>query len=213
MDMSDDARANVKKAAAALASQLLAALAGWLQVDAATAADPLALTVFTANLAASRLRGVPPPAKLAQWMLFALCSSLFVLSSCSSTSQDALQKRLESALTTIGKEASASALQSTLAFLRVELDTLLKKPVDDDPMQQLVDQNRISALKAAIKLGEERLAKLRGDKAVIDVQPLTVSPSHRLRVSESPHLKVSTSPRPQLPRLAPQIVAHLSASH
>ncbi len=170
---SDDAKAVLQKAAGAFASQIVAALAGWLHVDAATAADPVALSVFVGNLTVAKVRGHVPAAKLGQWASLMVLGSLFsvLCCSCSTVSQDAFKKRLESALADIGKEASATALEGTLAYLRTELDTLLRAPVDEDVTQQLIDQNRIAALKAAIKLGEERLAKLRGGKSAIEVNP------------------------------------------
>lgn len=186
MDIDDDKRAALQKLAAALASQFVAALAGWLQADAATAADPAALSLFLGNMTLSKLRGHVPPARVLG--LLALCSLPFALSSCSSPSQEALKSRLEAAFVSAGREVSAVALQSTITTLKHELALLEAKPVDEDPMQQLLDQNRMQAIRAAIRLGEERLAKLRSSKAVIEVNAVS---------------------RVTIPIFAPQVIAAL----
>lgn len=169
--ITDDRKAVLQKLGAAVASQCVAALAGWLLASGfqGDANDPLAVALFVSNVAASRLRGVPP----VKVLLFALGSLPFALCSCSSTSQEALKSRLEAAFVSVAKEMSAVTLAATLQTLRSELALLEAKPVDTDPMQQLLDQNRIAAIKAAIRLGEERLAKLRGSKAVIEVNPVS----------------------------------------
>ena len=170
LEMHDTTRQAMTKLGAALASQFIAAIAGWLQVDSVTVDDPAALLLFLGNLGASKLRGVPPSAKLGQWLMLALCLPLV---SCSSTSQEALKQRLEAALVSAGREVSAVALESAITTLKHELALLEAKPVDEDPMQQLVDQNRIAAIMGAIRMGEARLKALRGGKAVIEVNPVS----------------------------------------
>lgn len=118
----------------------------------------------------------PDPKKFFSILFFAACTFLCGghLTSCSNTAQEALKKRAEEAALEVGKQAAIVSAEGTLNWLRKELKTLEAKPVDEDPYQQLIDQNRISALKAAIKSGEEQLAKLRAPSAK---QPINPNPS------------------------------------
>ncbi|MGV3664286.1 MAG: hypothetical protein ACO1TE_29205 [Prosthecobacter sp.] len=80
----DDAKKEIfKKLSGALASQLVAALAGWLQADAGTVADPEALILFLGNATLSHVRGHVPPPTRGQWLWLLLPSLLCLcLSSC-----------------------------------------------------------------------------------------------------------------------------------
>lgn len=174
-----------RKFVGALVSQLISAFSGALINSgfAGDVNDPAAVALFLGNVTASKLgwhqRALGASVPL--WLL--LFSLSAILPACSSTSQEALKQRLEEAFVSAGREVSAVALQSAIATLKHELALLEAKPVDDDPMQQLIDQNRMQAMRAAIRLGEERLAKLRapGAKQPRQVVPETTSthPTHK----------------------------------
>ncbi len=107
-----------------------------------------------------------------------LCALLFVgiigymLTGCSSASQKAFEDRFKTALESVAKASSATALEGTLNWLRAEREALLQKPADEDVTQQLLDQNRLAALSAAIAQGEKTLAALRQPGK----QPVNVNP-------------------------------------
>lgn len=200
VEMDEEDKQVTQKIAAALASQFVAALAGWLQVDAGTAADPVALSLFVGNLTLSRLRGHVPVSPAA--MLLVLGSLCFV-PACSVTSQQAFKDRLEGYAVAMGQAASVIALDGTLTALRGELSLLVARPVDADPMQQLLDQSRISAIQALIREGEARLKAMRKPGAK---QPIEVNPSAQSSVLSDQSLKVR---RIAIPKFAAPVVAHL----
>lgn len=197
-EMADETKDIVKKLAAALASQAVAALAGWLQADAATAADPEALLLFLGNTTLSHARGHVPPAKLSQWLLLFAASAFLCghLTSCSTQSQDAFEARLKAAGESIATAVSISALESTLITLRSELTTLMIKPVDEDPTQQLLDQARIQAVKELIRAGESQLTKLKAPRR------------HGVRTPPSASIQRPVA----FPKLGLQVAAHLASN-
>jgi hypothetical protein len=203
--VTDERREVIRKLLAAIASQLVAAFSGWLWASgfAGDVNDPAAVLLFVGNLSASRLRGVPP----VKVLVFALSSLPFALCSCSSTSQEALKSRLEVALKSAGREVSAVALAATLQTLRSELALLEAKPVDDDWSQQLVDQNRLVAIKAAIRLSEERMRTLNAQHRTLNLeakQPVNVQPLGSVHQPSTDNHQ-----QPSLPLYAPQVVAAL----
>ena len=148
----------------------MAALSGYMAAEGFTgdANDPAALVLFALNVAASHF-GLHQIAVGAPLKMLVLCSLLSALCACSNTSRDAFTARLEAAAVTLSKDIGADVIQTTLQTLRSELARLEAKPVDDDLAQRVLDQNRISALKAAIQLGESKLAKLRGGKEPVKI--------------------------------------------
>jgi hypothetical protein len=217
--VSDDMQAVAKKALAALVSQGLAALSGYMLAHGfeGDPNDPAAVMLFLGNLGASRMGWHQKALGMKPVLLFALSSLPFALSSCSSTSQEAFKQRLEAAFVSAGREVSAVSLAATLQTLRRELALLEAKPVDADWSQQLLDQNRISAIKAAIRLGEERLKALRGGKSVIEVNPVssvtaeTATPTRHIAERSPARLEGPNTPTPEvsIPIYAPRVVAML----
>jgi hypothetical protein len=206
----DDVVDVLKKMAAAAVSQGLAALSGWMMANgfAGDVNDPAAVLLFLSNYGASRMGwhqkalGVKPVMMLVLGSLFSVIGC-----ACSSTSQDALKSRLEAAFVSAGKEVSAVALQSTITTLKQELALLEAKPVDEDPMQQLLDQNRMQAIRAAIRLGEERLKALNVERSTSNVQR-----SSKAGIEVAP-LQVSKAPCLSIPIFAPRVVASLQAKN
>lgn len=170
--LADSAGVLLRKLLGSVVSQLIAALSGALVAHgfAGDVNDLGAVVLFVINVAASH-GGTQQKLVGAPLHVLALCSLLSALCACSSTSQEALKQRLESALVNAGREMSAVALQGTLDTLHAELASLEAKPIDADPMQQLLDSSRVQTIRAAIRLGEERLAKVRGGKAPREVVP------------------------------------------
>lgn len=215
----------LQKLLGAVVSQLIAALSGVLMTHGFTGDvnDLGGVVIFGANVAASHFK-LHQRAVGAPLNMLALCSLPFALCSCSGPSQEALKSRLEAAFVSAGREVSAVALQSTITTLKGELALLEAKPVDADPMQQLLDQSRMQAIRAAIRLGEERLAKLRGGKDVIEVNAVGVR--SRFQVSsftsyprgsdagDRPARLEGHRPTPEvsIPLYAPQVVASLQRS-
>jgi len=212
--VSDDTQAVLKKALAALVSQGLAALSGYMLAHGfeGDPNDPAAVMLFLANLGASRMGWYQKALGMKPVLITVLGSWFLVLGcSCSSTSQEALKSRLEVALKIAGREVSAVALAATLQTLRSELALLEAKPVDDDWSQQLVDQNRLVAIKAAIRLSEERMRTLNAQHRTLNLdakQPVNVQPLGSVHQPSTDNHQ-----QPSLPLYAPQVVAHLSASH
>lgn len=218
----------IQKLVGAAVSQGLAAFSGYLATTPAGTFDvqnPEALTLFFANAAASRWKvhqlatGLPKKA-----LVLAAC---LPLASClSPASRDTLKSDLETALIDAGKAFTASSLRTTLKTLNAEREALETAPVPPTWQEQVVQQNKLAALKAAIQLAEERLAKLttRSAKAVNEVNPVKVSGSKfqvssfplsagRPASSATPHHANSsaraTRARPAVPLYAPRIIAAL----
>jgi hypothetical protein len=188
--VNDKGREALQKALGSIISQLLAAFSGYLATtDAGTfnVQDPEALTLFFANAAASRWKlhalatGLPRAA-----LVLALC---LPLASClSPASRDTFKREIETALVDAGKAFTAASLKATLKTLNAEREALEAAPIPPTWQEQVVQQNKLAAIKAAIALAQDRLAKLTSAKAVHEVNPV-----NKVKTSPSPLLPVSSS--------------------
>lgn len=180
--LNDDLLVLAQKALGVAFSQGIAALSGALMNHGFTGDpnDTAAVLLFLLNTGLSH-GNVHQIAVGAPLHVLALSALLSALCSCSNTARDAFTQRLEAAAVAVANETSAVALEGVLQTLRSELAALEAKPIDADPMQQLLDSSRVQALRATLKLGEERLAKLRRTKVVTEVNE--VGERSRLQVS------------------------------
>lgn len=225
--LNDDLLVLAQKALGVAISQGIAALSGALLNHGFTGDpnDSAAVLLFLLNTGLSH-GNVHQIAVGAPLHVLVLGSSFVVLgSSCSNTARDAVTQRLEAAAVAVANETSAVALDGTLQALRSELAALEAKPIDSDPMQQLLDSSRVQALRATIKLGEERLAKLRRTKVVTEVNE--VGERSRFQVSrftsfrakaassdpgQPAHtIRADAAARITFPLFAPQVIAALKA--
>lgn len=230
MELSDSHKQIAQKLAAAFASQFVAALAGWLQADAATVGDPVALSLFLGNITVSRLRGHVPPARLAQWLMLALC---LPLASCSSfTKGDAIM---------LGKRLGLATGDAAVALARIELAKKIQEWVQaeesGDPIKIALASLAMQAAQESLDAAERAIAKERARldaKQPRDVQPLEITPlgasvtdsyseqaiscaSRERWVSDAPTTTDKraagrpTEGRVTIPAFAPQVVAMLKA--
>jgi hypothetical protein len=223
--VNDKGREALQKGIGAVVSQLLAAFSGYLATtDAGTfnVQDPEALTLFFANAAASR------------WKLHALATGLpraaLVLAAClplvsclSPASRDTFKREIETAFIEAGKAFTVASLTATLKTLNTEREALETAPIPPTWQEQVVQQNKLAAIKAAIALAQDRLAKLTSAKAVHEVNPVNevkTSPSPLLPLSARrsasrppPHagkpLAILVIRRPAVPLYAAPVVASL----
>lgn len=180
-EMGDATKDIVKKVAGVLASQCVAALAGWLQADAGTAENPTALILLGANATLSHVRGHVPTRTL--WLVACMC---LVIPSCVLTpQQQAVAQQLVIPLGQVGLKALVThgVIDSQDAILVGDgAATILSSSSKAEKLMRLSDLGlHTAASRGLIQPGDllsvqEALAVIRQANTVAAKQPINVEP-------------------------------------
>lgn len=204
----DDYKELLKKMGAALVSQGLAALSGWMMEKGflGDVNDPAAVLLFFGNYGASRLGWHQKALGVKPVMLLALCTLLPALSACSSFTQDDAKIAGER----IGLAAGDTAIflaRMQLAHAEADLAAAQHGGSNGEVRILVAKQLGVVAARQALDAAERAIAKQR---AKLDAkQPINVQPSAERPISQSTPLQVSKSPKFTIPDYAPRVVASL----
>ena len=209
--ISDTHKELLKKMLAALVSQGLAALSGWMMANGfdANPNDPAAVMLFLGNYGISRMGWYQKPLGIQAVKALALCALLPALSAC--TTAD-----MKAEAITFGKRVALSGGDIAVAMARAELDKRIDEWIKAEEsgdvfkimLAAAAKENAQAALDAAQRALNKQRAKLDA-KQPINVQPQAGS---KFQVSsfKSPPLQGSKAQSLSIPIYAPQVVASLS---
>lgn len=214
----DDYKLLLQKMGAALVSQGIAALSGWMLESgfAGDVNDPAAVVLFLSNYGASRMGWHGKALGVPTVKLLVLGSLFSVLSSCSTEDM-----KREGIL--FGKRVALSGGDIAVAMARAELDKKIdewiKAEESGDVFKILLaaaaKENAQAALDAAQRALNKQRAKIDA-KQPVNVQPLTMRDSPQIQgspqiLSKPQSVGLPESVGDRIPVYAPQVVASLSA--